>query len=333
MTPAPRQQFQSQSQGPVRQDPPATRTGAPGGGNVRLRVLHETRYRYASPVTQSRQFLHLTPRDMPSQRVTSHRIAVQPHAAETTAGTDFFGNHTTHAVITAPHQTLSVLAESAVELRARAFDPAACEARPWESVREALARPGIATLEAARYLFESPHVALDAGLAAYAAASFTPGRDLLPALLELNARIHDEFEFDSTATTVSTPLAEVLAHRRGVCQDFAHLMIGCLRTRGLPARYVSGYLLTQPPPGQPRLIGSDASHAWVSVYCPGCEHQQGDWIDFDPTNNCTLDRDHVTLGWGRDFSDVTPTRGVTLGGGDHELTVSVTVSPDDIPAA
>jgi transglutaminase-like putative cysteine protease len=331
MTPAPQQQFQGQSQG--RQDASAAPHAHSGNGSVRLRVLHETRYRYTSPVTQSRQFLHLTPREMPSQRVTSHRIAIHPHAAETTAGCDFFGNHTTHAVITAPHQTLSVLAESAVELRARAFDPAACEMHPWDSVRAALAMPSAANLEASRYLFESPHVALDAELADYAAATFAPGRALLPALLELTARIHDEFEFDSTATTVSTPLAEVLEHRRGVCQDFAHLMIGCLRTHGLPARYVSGYLLTQPPPGQPRLIGSDASHAWVSVYCPGCDPAQGDWIDFDPTNNCTLDRDHVTLGWGRDFSDVTPTRGVTLGGGEHELSVSVTVSPDDIPAA
>ncbi len=145
---------------------------------------------------------------------------------------------------------------------------------------------------------------------------------MLDAALNLTQRIFDDFEFDPKATEISTPLEEVLRGRRGVCQDFAQLMIGCLRSLGLPARYVSGYILTKPPEGQPRLIGADASHAWVSVFCPGIG-----WIDFDPTNRCLVQREHITLGWGRDFSDVTPMRGIVLGGGDQELTVSVTVTP------
>ena len=296
---------------------------------LRLRVVHETRYRYASSVTLSRQLLHLTPRPLPSQQVIAHRIAVQPAPAESIAGRDYFGNPTSQAVITAPHRALSVLAESTVELRSRtvAQDSGSIG---WEAARDALSRLGsAAALDAARFRFESPHVPLGGAIQTYAADVFAARRALWPALADLSARIHEEFEFDATATDIATPLEEVLEHRHGVCQDFAHLMIGCLRSRGLAARYVSGYILTMPPPGRPRLIGADASHAWVSVYCPGHDPAAGDWIDFDPTNNCSIDRDHVTLGWGRDFSDVTPARGVTLGGGPQDLSVQVTVSPDD----
>jgi transglutaminase-like putative cysteine protease len=198
------------------------------------------------------------------------------------------------------------------------------------AVGAAIAAPqGAAALEAARFAFESPHVTFDAAVQAYGADSLVPGRPLLEALLDLNRRIHRDFEFDSSATSVSTPLAEVLEHRHGVCQDFAHLMIGCLRAFGLSARYVSGYILTHPPEGQARLVGSDASHAWVSVYCPATSGSGDDWIDLDPTNDCLAGSGHVTLGWGRDFSDVTPTRGVILGGGEQELFVSVTVAPVD----
>ena len=302
-------------------------TGA-ADGSRRLRVVHETRYRYASPVTLSRQLLHLTPRPLPGQQVIAHRIAVQPAPAESIAGHDYFGNPICQAVITVPHRALTVLAESTVELRARSVAQG-LGGIGWEAARDALGQPGgAAVLDAARFRFESPHVPLDTAVHAYAADVFAPRRAVLPALLELTARIHEEFEFDATATDIATPLTEVLEHRHGVCQDFAHLMIGCLRSRGLAARYVSGYILTMPPPGQPRLIGSDASHAWVSVYCPGHDPAAGDWIDFDPTNNCRIDRDHVTLGWGRDFSDVTPARGVTLGGGQQALVVQVTVNPD-----
>lgn len=296
---------------------------------VRLRVVHETRYDYASPVTLSRQLLHLTPRGTRYQQLTTHRIAIQPLAAETTGGSDYFGNHTSHAVITAPHQSLLVLAESTLELRTRSFDPDTTAALAWEEVRDLLTAPGTpATLDAAHYLFASPHIALGNTVQAYAADEFASGRPLPAAVRELTRRIHHEFKFDARATSIATPIEEVLELGRGVCQDFAHLMIGCLRSRGLAARYVSGYILTMPPPGQPRLIGSDASHAWVAVYCPAADGAPGEWIDFDPTNNCVVDRDHITLGWGRDFGDVTPIRGVTLGGGEQSLSVRVTVSPE-----
>ena len=293
---------------------------------ILLRVLHETEYEYDSAVTVSRQLLHLTPRPLPTQKVASHRLAVSPGPAEMTAGVDYFGNAFSHAVITTPHRTLTVLAESTVLLQAR---PAGAAPVPWETVRDSLAEARIpAVLDAARFLFESPHVAPSAELTAYAGPSFPAGRPLFEAMLDLNRRIHDDFEFDPAATTLTTPLDEVLLHRRGVCQDFAHLMIGCLRSKGLAARYVSGYILTAPPPGMPRLIGSDASHAWVSVHCPGSAPDCFEWVDLDPTNDCLLDREHVTLGWGRDFSDVTPMRGVILGGGEQELSVRVTVTPE-----
>ena len=173
-------------------------------------------------------------------------------------------------------------------------------------------------LEPLQFLFDSPHVACNVELARYAESSFTPGRPLLEAALDLTERIYSDFEFDPHATTIATPLADVLKGRRGVCQDFAHIMIACLRTLGLPARYVSGYLLTQPPPGRPRLIGADASHAWVSVYLPGRDGP-GDWADFCPTNGRQPGEDYVTLAIGRDYSDVSPMRGVLHGGARHTL--------------
>jgi transglutaminase-like putative cysteine protease len=181
-------------------------------------------------------------------------------------------------------------------------------------------------LEPAQFLYESPHVELFRDLAAYAEPSFAKGRDMLGAASDLARRIHADFTFDPKATSVSTPLREVLAKRRGVCQDYAHFMAGCLRMLGLPARYVSGYILTAPPPGKPRLVGADASHAWVSVWC-GEAGGANAWVDVDPTNNMLVGEQHVTLAWGRDFSDVTPMRGVILGGGEQELEVRVTVTP------
>ena len=173
-----------------------------------------------------------------------------------------------------------------------------------------------------RYRFASPYVGLDAAFEVFAADCFPPERPLLEAVQALMQKIHGEFTFDASATLVATPLLTVLEQRRGVCQDFAHLMLACLRSRGLAARYVSGYLLTQPPPGQARLVGADASHAWVSVYCPS-----NGWVDFDPTNNLLPALEHITLAWGRDFADVSPLRGVILGGGHHDPDVQVTVTP------
>ena len=288
-------------------------------------VLHETVYSYGSPVVLSQQLLHLTPRMLDFQRLGAHRIDIQPAPSESATRDDYFGNPVTQIMLAAPHASLAVHAQSSIEVMPRRA-PAATE--PWEQARDRLRHGGgEALLEPKQFLFESPHIEFFRDLAAYAEPSFGKGRDLLEAALDLTRRIHADFKFDPKATSVSTPLREVLARRRGVCQDFAHFMIGCLRSLGLPARYVSGYILTSPPPGKPRLIGADASHAWVSAWCGGAAGAAGSWIDFDPTNNMLVGEQHITLAWGRDFSDVTPMRGVILGGGEQELEVRVTVTP------
>ena len=287
---------------------------------MKYNVLHQTVYGYESPVVLSQQLLHLTPRALEFQQVARHRIAIEPAPAESNAGEDSFGNPMTRILLAAPHSKLSVSAESQVEVTPRAA-PGSGDA--WEEARDRLRRGGGELLEPIQFMFESPHVELFRDLAAYAEPSFARGRGLLAAVLDLTRRIHADFIFDPKATSVSTPLREVLAKRRGVCQDFAHFMAGCLRTLGIPARYVSGYILTAPPPGKPRLVGADASHAWVSVYYS----PSGGWVDVDPTNNMLVGDGHITLAWGRDFGDVTPMRGVILGGGEQELEVRVTVTP------
>jgi transglutaminase-like putative cysteine protease len=290
---------------------------------MKYAVVHETLYTYESPVVLSQQLLHLTPRALDFQRMSAHRIEVEPAPAENGARVDYFGNPVTQIMLAAPHNSLTVRAVSSIEVSVRAAPPATA---PWEQVRDRLrGGGGEALLEPMQFLFESPHIEFFRDLAAYADPSFGKGRDLLDAALDLTRRIHADFKFDPKATSVSTPLREVLARRRGVCQDFAHFMIGCLRSVGLPARYVSGYILTAPPPGKPRLIGADASHAWVSVWSGS--GGPAAWIDLDPTNNMLVGEQHITLAWGRDFSDVTPMRGVILGGGDQELAVRVTVTP------
>jgi transglutaminase-like putative cysteine protease len=290
---------------------------------MRYWIVHETLYRYASPVALSHQLLHLTPRVLPWQTLHSHRIDIEAQPAEQTERRDDFGNAVRQVLIATPHQTLSVRAESEVSVTPRANAAAAAPPSAWDALRERIHSIDETTpLEPAQFLYESPHVECLPELADYARPSFAPRRPALEAALDLAACIHRDFKFDPRSTSVSTPLAEVMKLKRGVCQDFAHLMIGCLRTLGLAARYVSGYLLTVPPPGRPRLVGADASHAWVSLWLP-----HAGWVDLDPTNNCLVDDEHITLGWGRDFGDVTPMRGVILGGGEQELAVQVTVSP------
>jgi transglutaminase-like putative cysteine protease len=236
-----------------------------------------------------------------------------------------------------PHTTLRVVATSEVRTR----PPAAADSRlAWEAVRERFRyHAGAAWDAAAEFVFASYHVPRDDEFVAYARPSFPPGRRLIDAARDLMTRIHADFIYESQSTEVNTPALEALAQRKGVCQDFAHIMIGCLRAMGLPARYVSGYLLTQPPPGQPRLIGSDASHAWVAVYLPdlpGAQDGQG-WYDLDPTNDRsgwgTPGEDYVTLALGRDYSDISPMRGVIHGGARHTLSVAVTVAPIDEASA
>ena len=283
-------------------------------------VVHETLYSYESPVVLSRQLLHLTPRVLEFQKLAEHRVTIQPEPAETSARADYFGNPVTQIMLAAPHASLTVRAESRVTVEERAHPPAG---GGWEETRDRLrSARGAAALEPMQFLYESPHVECFRDLAAYAEPSFIAGRDAVDAALDLTRRIHADFTFDPKATSVSTPLREVLARRRGVCQDYAHFMTGCLRTLGLAARYVSGYILTAPPPGKPRLVGADASHAWVSAWCG-----VAGWVDLDPTNDVLVGDEHITLAWGRDFSDVTPMRGVILGGGEQELEVRVTVTP------
>ncbi|MDH3320524.1 MAG: transglutaminase family protein [Betaproteobacteria bacterium] len=284
---------------------------------MRLQVEHETHYQYSSPVLLSQQLLHLSPRALAWQRCHAHRLQIEPVPGELGERDDFFGNAVTQFLIAAPHPELRVHASTTVSVAPREREALARPRVPWEEAREQ------ARSHAAAFLHESPHVETWRELAQFAAQSFPAGRAALDGAVDLARRIHADFEFDRKATSVSTPLREVMKKRRGVCQDFAHLMIGALRSLGLAASYVSGYLLTEPPPGRARLIGADASHAWVSVYCGA----GGGWVDLDPTNDCVVDDEHVTLAWGRDFGDVTPMRGVILGGGGQELEVRVTVTP------
>ena len=290
---------------------------------ARYHVMHETHYTYQSAVSLSQQYLHLSPAEFIYQQVEAQQISILPAEQENIAGQDYFGNNTRHIAITVPHQSLIVNSEFTVTLGQRLSAEELKGSLSWEVLRDTVTHSKIrATQDACRFLFASPHVSCSKQLQDYALESFTPAREHLDAAMDLTQRIFTDFEFDPTATEISTPLEQVFEGRRGVCQDFAHLMIGCLRSIGLPARYVSGYILTHPPEGQPRMIGADASHAWVSVYCP-----KFGWIDFDPTNRCLVQHEHITLGIGRDFSDVTPLSGIVLGGGEQKLEVKVTVTP------
>lgn len=293
---------------------------------MRLRVLHQTEYRYQTPVVLAQHLAHLRPSDGPGQRLWSHRLDIDPAPALREDGSDAFGNRRTFFAMQRPHDCLRVSADSEVETD----PPPACPAdsAPWEQVREALRYQAQAPYDpSAEFAFASPMVPRDDSFADFARPAFAPGRPWLQACQALMQRIHAEMAYAPASTEVHTPALQALAQGQGVCQDFAHIMLGCLRSLGLPGRYVSGYLLTQPPPGQPRLLGADASHAWVSV------PWQGHWYDFDPTNDlCGRDRPsagHVQLSVGRDFGDVSPLRGVIQGGGAHTLSVAVTVAPVD----
>jgi transglutaminase-like putative cysteine protease len=283
-------------------------------------ITHTTTYDYQSPVTVAHHLLRLAPRRLPRQLRLAHEVFFEPAATSSSNQTDYFGNEVVFVIFEGAHRRLRVTARSRVAVGA-AFIPEAAETPSWESVRGLCRRDlSVPVLEASEFTFASPLVPLDAPFADYARQSFPAQRAILDAVLDLTARIHRDFKFDATATTVATPLAQVLEERRGVCQDFAHLQIACLRALGLPARYVSGYLETMPPPGQAKLIGTDASHAWLGFFCPGLG-----WIDVDPTNNILPSLQHITLALGRDYSDVNPIRGVLVGGGEHTLRVAVDV--------
>jgi len=301
--------------------------GLPEAGLTRYRVEHETHYAYAAAVSQSWQLARLTPRALPWQRLLAAQIEVEPTPEERRDAMDGFGNLVTHFSLYGPHRTLVVRSRCRVEVGARPV-PAAALDGPWEDVREAVrgchGRPMSEDDLAAAALTEPTRLLpLPAAAYRYALPSLAAGRPWLEALLDLMHRIHADFEFDAEATTVTTSVDEVLVQRRGVCQDFAHLMLACLRGHGLPARYVSGYLLTDPPPGQARLMGVDATHAWVAAYSPA-----HGWVEFDPTNDQVADTRYITLAWGSDFSDVVPLRGVIVGSGGQSLDVSVSVIPE-----
>jgi transglutaminase-like putative cysteine protease len=283
-------------------------------------ITHTTTYDYQSPVTVAHHLLRLAPRRMHRQLRLAHGLFLEPPAASSSNHTDYFGNEFAFVIFEGAHRRLRVTARSRVAVGA-AFIPETAETPSWESVRGLCRRDlSVPVLEASEFTFASPLVPLDAPFADYARQSFPARRAILDAVLDLTARIHRDFRFDPTATTVATPLAQMFEQRRGVCQDFAHLQIACLRALGLPARYVSGYVETVPPPGQPKLIGADASHAWLGFFCPGLG-----WIDVDPTNNLLPSLQHVTLAWGRDYGDVSPIRGVLVGGDEHSLSVGVDV--------
>jgi len=289
---------------------------------MKYKVTHTTIYNYTEAVPICHNEVHLTPRDHRRQTCLAHRLRIRPEPARIDTRVDYFGNHAGSFSIQEGHDRLSVTAYSQVEVAAPDVpDPASTP--PWEEIRDrfAIGQPPW-WLEARQFVYESPHVPIAEDLRDYAQPSFPAGRSWLAGVLDLTERIFREFKYDPAATTINTPVAKVLRDRRGVCQDFAHLQIACLRSLGLPARYVSGYLLTAPPEGQPRLVGADASHAWVSAFCP-----EVGWIDFDPTNKQIPTTRHITLAWGRDYSDVCPIKGVLVGGGQHRMRVAVDVVP------
>lgn len=308
---------------------------------VRYRVQHETLYSYGRDVLHSHQLLHLIPRDSARQTCLQHELLINPTPAVRSEHMDAFGNRVTRIELDRPHDRLCVRADMVVSLEAPA-DFSSQEGERWERVRDQLvyvASPRKAPwIEAARFRCESPFVRIKRLFGEFARECLKPDSTVLQVAGCLMSKVHREFTYTPGATEIATPLLEVFHQRRGVCQDYAHLMIACLRSAGLAARYVSGYLRTYngsldeqadetsaaaPEADAPEaLVGADASHAWVSVFAPPFG-----WVEFDPTNNVRVQQEHVALAWGRDFGDVSPLRGVILGGGSHTLSVRVAVQP------
>jgi transglutaminase-like putative cysteine protease len=289
---------------------------------VKYRVTHVTKYDYGEVVPLGHNLVHLRPRE--TERQVSHftDTAITPNPACRRDRIDFFGNHLTWFIIQEPHDTLNIVSRSEVEVTPFELPPGYA-GQPWNTVPAIIqSRLDPAALEARQFTFDSAYIPRHQKLADFARPNFAPGRPMLECIVELTNRIHAEFTFDAKATTVGTPILQVLEHRHGVCQDFAQLQIGCLRSLGLAARYVSGYIVTHPPPGQAKLTGSDASHAWISVFFPDFG-----WIDFDPTNAMIPSAEHITLGWARDYEDIGPVKGVIVGGHRHTVKVSVDVEP------
>lgn len=297
---------------------------------MKYQLRHTTHYDYSSPVTLSHNEARLLPRDLDFQHCKNTRLSISPTPLRQHERRDFFGNRVVYFAIQDIHESLEVTVRSQITTQQRS-EPARAEADiGWETVVRQLAPSGSGSvvhpdiLDARLFTLNSPFIHRSDALRRFALDSFTPQRPLCEALLALNQRIYSEFSYDPEYSTLATPLEDVLNDRKGVCQDFAHLAIGALRSVGLAARYVSGYLETFPAPGQEKLVGADASHAWLSVFIP-----TWGWLDIDPTNGNLPNERYLTLAWGRDYSDVTPLRGVMNGGGAHELTVEVDVTPID----
>ncbi|MEZ5385895.1 MAG: transglutaminase family protein [Prosthecobacter sp.] len=289
---------------------------------MKYRITHRTTYVYDEPVAVSHHAAHLRPRDTDTQRCLEFAITYDPRPDLTTEHTDSFGNRVACFSIQQLHTRFEITSRSLVSITP-CLRPEPSQTPPWEQVAAMFRDPvAVDLLDPCQFVYRSPLLTPEPVLRDLAAPCFPKGRPVLSGAAALCSLIHREFAFDPKATSVSTPLDEVLEKKRGVCQDFAHLAIASLRSMGLPARYVSGYLRTRPPPGKPRLQGVDASHAWVSCFVPGFG-----WVDFDPTNDCFTTLDHITVSTGRDFSDVSPVRGIITGGGEHTVGVGVDVEP------
>lgn len=289
----------------------------------RYRVWHRTAYTYSAPVEDSVGQFHLTPRALPWQQVQDAAVVVAPAPSDIRREFDYFGNWSTYFHVTDPHEALSIESSSDVTVTTPAYDEDAL-AQPWELARPLLHPDQEGAWRAAEFAMPSPRVAQSEATAAYGAVSLTPGRPIGEAATDLMRRIHADFDYDSTATTVTSTVGDALEKRAGVCQDFAHVALACLRSHGVAARYVSGYLATQPPPGKERVFGADASHAWLAVWLPGTDQ----WLAIDPTNDHWADDRYVTVAWGRDYGDVSPVKGIIFTEAKTStLRVSVDVAP------
>lgn len=288
---------------------------------MQYKITHTTTYAYSAPVSVCHNLLILTPREGDRLTCASHRLVIRPTPSATVRRTDYFGNYVHAFAIEEQHRSLSVTSTSRVTVKRTETNPE--NGGPsWEGIRDDVrAQRDPNWLSCAPFHFDSPRVSAGSDYLAYAAQDFQAGTPILNGVMALTARIHAEFAYDTGATTVTTRTEDVFTNRRGVCQDFAHVELACLRSLGIPCRYVSGYLRTLPPPGQTKLVGADQSHAWLAVYCG----EEFGWVEVDPTNNCVCGLDHIPIAWGRDYSDVVPFRGAFTGGGEHVLSVSVDV--------
>ncbi len=291
---------------------------------MKYRITHNTGYRYSAPASLSQNEIFLYPRSTSTQDVLERHLSIDPVPEYLHKRIDYFGNIAHVFMVQHPHSELAVLVSSLVQTRAAVVPPPDATI-PWEMVVQRLAgHKQQAELDAYQFTFQSPLVTIGSRSLAYVQPSFPPGTPVLTGAVDLVRRIYTEFSYDKSASNVDTTVEQALATRKGVCQDFAHVAVSCLRALGLAVRYVSGYLETIPPPGKPKLVGSDASHAWISVFVP--DHG---WVDLDPTNNLVANETHITVAWGRDYGDVAPVKGVVMGGGIHELSVMVDVAAQE----